>query len=146
MYKTEIRSITDISLSELEALCSSIGDLPTGRNKYFPGFMKGATAFDEMSNLSKDFRNQLEEKYQVFRTKLIPLYHHRAAWLLSPLQGEAGNYNFCMKSTQDSLPPPPEGIEETQVGVLNCYQLSKSFSGKEGKTLPIKRGFYRIIN
>ena len=45
--------------------------LPTGRNKYFPGFMKkGATAFDEMSNFFQGFLNQLEEKYQVFQTKV----------------------------------------------------------------------------
>jgi 23S rRNA (adenine2503-C2)-methyltransferase len=67
----EIQSITDMTLSELEALCVSIGE-PAYRAKQILSWIyeKGATAFDEMSNLSKNFRKQLEEKYQVFQTKV----------------------------------------------------------------------------
>src|SRR3990172_5509234 len=71
MYKMEIQSITDMTLSELEALCTFIGE-PGYRAKQILSWIyeKGATAFDEMSNLSKNFRKQLEEKYQVFQTKV----------------------------------------------------------------------------
>ncbi|MBM2833961.1 MAG: hypothetical protein HW406_1122 [Candidatus Brocadiaceae bacterium] len=71
MYKTEIRSITDMSLSELEALCVSIGETAYRAKQILSWiYEKGATAFDKMSNLSKNFRKQLEEKYQVFQTKV----------------------------------------------------------------------------
>jgi len=71
MYKTEIQSITDMSLSELEALCVSIGE-PVYRAKQILSWVydKGATTFEEMSNLPKNIRKQLEEKYQVFQTKV----------------------------------------------------------------------------
>ena len=71
MYKTEIRSITGMSLSELEAICTSIGE-PAYRAKQILSWIydKGATTFDEMSNLSKDFRKQLEDTYQAFQTKI----------------------------------------------------------------------------
>ena len=71
MYKMEIQSITDITLAELEAICTSMGE-PAYRAKQMLSWIydKGATTFDEMSNLSKDFRKQLEEKYQVFQTKV----------------------------------------------------------------------------
>src|SRR3989339_1509394 len=71
MYKMEILSITDMTLSELEALCTSLGE-PVYRAKQILSWIyeKGATAFDEMSDLSKNFRKQLEEKYQVFQTKV----------------------------------------------------------------------------
>ncbi|MDE2217029.1 MAG: 23S rRNA (adenine(2503)-C(2))-methyltransferase RlmN [Planctomycetota bacterium] len=71
MSKTQISSITDMSLSELEAFCTSIGE-PSYRAKQILSWVydKGATTFDEMSNLPKNFRKQLEEKYQVFQTKV----------------------------------------------------------------------------
>ena len=63
MYKMEIQSITDITLAELEAICTSMGE-PAYRAKQMLSWIydKGATTFDEMSNLSKNFRKQLEEK------------------------------------------------------------------------------------
>ena len=60
MYKLDIQSITDMSLPELETLCTSIGE-PGYRAKQIFSWVydKGATTFDEMSNLPKDFRKQL---------------------------------------------------------------------------------------
>ena len=71
MYKTEIQSITGISLPELEALCNSMGE-PAYRAKQILSWVyeKGATTFDQMSNLPKDFKKLLAEKYQVFQTKV----------------------------------------------------------------------------
>src|SRR3989304_5489544 len=71
MNKMEIQSITGMSLSELEALCSSIG-VPSYRAKQILSWIykKRVTAFDEMSNLPRNFHKQLEEKYQVFQTKV----------------------------------------------------------------------------
>jgi len=71
MYKMEIRSITDMSLSDLEALCVSIGEQAYRAKQILSWiYVKGAMAFDEMSNLPKNFRKQLEEKYQVLQTKV----------------------------------------------------------------------------
>ena len=71
MYKMEIRSITDMSLSELEALCVSIGEQAYRAKQILSWiYVKGAMAFDEMSNLPNNFRKQLEEKYQVLQTKV----------------------------------------------------------------------------
>jgi len=71
MYKMEIRSITDMSLSDLEALCVSIGEQAYRAKQILSWiYVKGAMAFDEMSNLPNNFRKQLEEKYQVLQTKV----------------------------------------------------------------------------
>lgn len=71
MYKTEILSITNMSLAELEAVCTSIGE-PVYRAKQILSWIydKGATDFDQMSNLPKDLRKKLAEKCQVFQTKV----------------------------------------------------------------------------
>jgi len=67
----EIRSITDMSLSDLEALCVSIGEQAYRAKQILSWiYVKGAMAFDEMSNLPNNFRKQLEEKYQVLQTKV----------------------------------------------------------------------------
>ncbi|HHT9138966.1 MAG TPA: 23S rRNA (adenine(2503)-C(2))-methyltransferase RlmN [Candidatus Wunengus sp. YC60] len=64
-------SITDMPLTELEALCTSMGE-PVYRAKQILSWIyeKGVTTFDGMSDLSKNFRKQLEEKYQVFQTSV----------------------------------------------------------------------------
>lgn len=56
MNKTEILSITDMSLPELEALCTSMGE-PTYRAKQILSWVydKGATTFGQMTNLPKKF-------------------------------------------------------------------------------------------
>lgn len=71
MYKTDIQSITSMSLPELEAICTSMGE-PVYRAKQilFWIYDKRATTFDQMSNLPKDFKRQLSEKCQVFQTKV----------------------------------------------------------------------------
>src|SRR3989304_2022740 len=71
MYKMEIQSITDMSLSELEALCTSIEE-PAYRAKQILSWVynKGATTFAEMSDLPRNFRKQFEEKRRVFQTKV----------------------------------------------------------------------------
>lgn len=71
MYKTEILSITDMSLSELEGLCTSMGE-PAYRAKQILCWVydKGATAFDQMSDLPKTIRKQLAEQFQFFQTKV----------------------------------------------------------------------------
>lgn len=71
MYKTGISSITHMSLSELEALCASMGEHPYRAKQIFAWvYEKGATAFDQMSNLPKIFQKQLAEHGQVFQTKI----------------------------------------------------------------------------
>ncbi|UJS15977.1 MAG: 23S rRNA (adenine(2503)-C(2))-methyltransferase RlmN [Candidatus Jettenia sp.] len=74
MYKTEISSITNMSLAELEAVCTSIGE-PVYRAKQILSWVynKGATDFDQMSNLPKDLRKKLAEKCQVFQTTVDTL-------------------------------------------------------------------------
>lgn len=71
MNKTEILSITDMSLPELEALCTSMGE-PTYRAKQILSWVydKGATTFGQMSNLPKNFQKQLADQCQVFQTKV----------------------------------------------------------------------------
>ena len=71
MHKTEIQSITDITLAALEAICTSMGK-PVYRAKQILSWVynKGVTTYDEMSNLPKNFRKQLEDTYQVFQTKI----------------------------------------------------------------------------
>lgn len=71
MNKTEILSIIDMSLPELEALCTSMGE-PTYRAKQILSWVydKGATTFDQMTNLPKNFQKQLADQYQIFQTKV----------------------------------------------------------------------------
>jgi len=100
MYKTEIRSITDMSLSELEAFCVSAGELAYRAKQILSWiYEKGVTTFDEMSNLPKNFRRSLSEKYQVFQTKVDSIVQiteqpgcNQATPITAPLckGGEAG--------------------------------------------------------
>lgn len=71
MYKTETLSITHRSLSDLEALCTSMGE-PAYRAKQMLSWLygKGATTFDQMSNLPKNFQKQLAGQCQVFQTRV----------------------------------------------------------------------------
>ncbi|HHT9111430.1 MAG TPA: 23S rRNA (adenine(2503)-C(2))-methyltransferase RlmN [Candidatus Brocadiaceae bacterium] len=71
MQKTEILSITNMTLTELEALCVSMGE-PDYRAEQMLSWIyeKRATSFDQMSNLSKDFRRRCAEKYHVFQTRV----------------------------------------------------------------------------
>ncbi|MFN3533073.1 MAG: 23S rRNA (adenine(2503)-C(2))-methyltransferase RlmN [Candidatus Brocadia sp.] len=71
MDKIEILSITNMSSPELEALCASMGEPPYRAKQILSWvYVKGATTFDQMSDLPKDFRRQLSEKYRVFQTKI----------------------------------------------------------------------------
>ncbi|TLD41803.1 MAG: Ribosomal RNA large subunit methyltransferase N [Candidatus Jettenia ecosi] len=74
MHKTEILPITNMSLAELEAVCTSIGE-PVYRAKQILSWIynKGATDFDQMSNLPKDLRKKLAEKRQAFQTTVDTL-------------------------------------------------------------------------
>ncbi len=71
MYKIKIHSITDMSLDELEALCSSMNE-PVYRTKQilFWVYDKGVTTFDRMSNLPAEFKRRMNEEYRVFQTKV----------------------------------------------------------------------------
>lgn len=71
MDTAEILSITNMSLPELEALCTSMGK-PTYRAKQILSWVydKGITTFDQASNLPKDFRRQFSEECRVFQTKV----------------------------------------------------------------------------
>ncbi len=70
MRTTEIQSITGMFMAELEALCVSLGE-PAYRAKQILSWVydKGATGFDEMSNLPKRLMAQMGERCRVFQTK-----------------------------------------------------------------------------
>lgn len=71
MYRIEIPSITNISLAELEAFCISVNE-PTYRARQLLSWVynEGATTFDQMSNLPKEFRKHMNERYRIFQTKV----------------------------------------------------------------------------
>lgn len=75
MQKSPILSITDMSLSELETLCASMGE-PVYRAKQILSWVyeKGATTFDCMSNLSKPFRAQIEKSCSLFQTRVDAVF------------------------------------------------------------------------
>lgn len=74
MNTTEVLSIPGMSLSELEELCTSMRE-PMYRAKQILSWVydKGATTLDQMSDLPKDFRRQLSEKYEVFQTRIATI-------------------------------------------------------------------------
>lgn len=71
MYKIENLFITNMSLAELEELCTMIGE-PQYRAKQILSWVydKGVTTFDEMLNLSKDLRRKLAEKCRIYQTRV----------------------------------------------------------------------------
>ncbi|OQZ01147.1 MAG: 23S rRNA (adenine(2503)-C(2))-methyltransferase [Candidatus Brocadia sp. UTAMX2] len=71
MDKTKLLSITNMSLSELEAWCTSLGE-PAYRAKQMLSWVydKGAMAFDQMSNLPKNFQKHLAGQRRVFQTSI----------------------------------------------------------------------------
>lgn len=75
MQKPHILSITDMSLSELEALCASMEE-PVYRARQILSWVyeKGATAFERMSNLPKPFRTQMEKKCSLFQTRVDAVF------------------------------------------------------------------------
>ena len=125
MYKTEIRSITDMSLSELEALCVSIGELAYRAKQILSWiFENGATTFDEMSNLPKNFRRSLSEKYQVFQTKVDSIVQ---------ITEQPG----CNQATPPNSPPLQGGEAG---GEITTFQTpSQGNHEEEGKNLARKK-------
>ncbi|WKZ21270.1 MAG: 23S rRNA (adenine(2503)-C(2))-methyltransferase RlmN [Candidatus Brocadiaceae baterium WH-1] len=71
MDKADIPSITNMSLAEVEALCASL-DEPSYRAKQILSWMysKGATTFDQMSDLPEYLRKKLSENCRIFRTRI----------------------------------------------------------------------------
>lgn len=69
--KTQNISLTSLTLAELEPICVAMGE-PVYRAKQMLSWVyeKGATAFDQMSNLPKNFQRQCAEQYQVFQTSV----------------------------------------------------------------------------
>src|SRR3990172_10825533 len=76
MREKQILSITNMMLSEVEALCISMGE-PAYRAKQILLWIyeKRATNIDQMTDLHEDFRNKLAEKYCVFQTKVDSITH-----------------------------------------------------------------------
>ena len=75
MQKPLTTSITGMSLSELEALCVSMG-APAYRAKQILSWIyeKGANSFECMSNLPKPLRAEMEKKYPLFQTKVDAVF------------------------------------------------------------------------
>ncbi len=71
MNKLPFTSITELDLSESEELCRSLGE-PSYRGKQILSWMykKGATDFNQMSDIPLPFREKLEKSYPVFQTKI----------------------------------------------------------------------------
>jgi len=149
----EIQSITGMSLPELEALCVSIGE-PVYRAKQILSWIyeKGATAFDEMSNLSKNFRKQLEEKYQVFQTKVDsivqiteqPGCNQATSLISSHLQGgkAGGEITTLVSAHPPPLTPPTRGGGRSGGGAELLPTFQSPSQGKreeEGKNLAQKK-------
>lgn len=71
MIKIQSVSLTSLTLTELETLCVAMGE-PVYRAKQMLSWVydKGATVFDQMSNLPKNFQRHCAEQYQVFQTSV----------------------------------------------------------------------------
>ncbi|MEK6559574.1 MAG: hypothetical protein AABZ43_05460, partial [Planctomycetota bacterium] len=141
MREKQIQSITGMSLSELEALCVSMGE-PAYRAKQILSWVyeKGATTFDQMSNLPKDFKKLLAEKYQVFQTKVDTIMQtveqHSRNRMPSPLSppcegGDKGEAKKLAKKEEFLQGKIIDGTEKFLVhlpdeNVIECVLLRES--------------------
>lgn len=67
-----MRNIYDLSLKELEDYFVSIGEKPFRASQVYEGLYKQRlSSFDEMTNLSKDLRSKLKEKFSTYKIKLL---------------------------------------------------------------------------
>ena len=57
---TEIKSLT---IEELKAALADMGEKPFRAGQIFQWLHEGVTSFEEMSNLSKDLRQRLSERF-----------------------------------------------------------------------------------
>ena len=87
---TDIKSMT---LSELKDEITAMGEKSFKAGQIYGWFHKhGAVSFDEMTNLSKDFRAQLQKKYDIYNCtiekKLVSLYDDTVKYLFRLNDGE----------------------------------------------------------
>ena len=67
-----MRNIYDLSLKELEDYFVSIGEKPFRASQVYEGLYKQRlSSFDDMTNLSKDLRSKLKEKFSTYKIKLL---------------------------------------------------------------------------
>jgi len=78
MNKRPFYSITEMTLPELEIVCTSHGE-PAYRAKQIMSWIykKGISTFEHMSNLSRNFRKQLAKEYKIFQTKIDTINRSR---------------------------------------------------------------------
>ena len=87
---TDIKSMT---LQELKDEITAMGEKSFKAGQIYGWFHKhGAVSFDEMTNLSKDFRAQLQKKYDIYNCtiekKLVSLYDDTVKYLFRLHDGE----------------------------------------------------------
>lgn len=87
---TDIKSMT---LSQLKDEVASMGEKSFKAAQIYSWLHKhGATAFDEMTNLSKDFRSKLEKNYDIYtctiEKKLVSVYDDTVKYLFKLHDGE----------------------------------------------------------
>lgn len=87
---TDIKSMT---LQELKDEITAMGEKSFKAGQIYGWFHKhGAVSFDEMTNLSKDFRAQLQKKYDIYNCtiekKLVSLYDDTVKYLFRLNDGE----------------------------------------------------------
>lgn len=59
-------NIKDLSLDELKVFLSDLGEKPFRAGQVYEWMYKGAAGFDEMTNLSKELRNKLMERANLY--------------------------------------------------------------------------------
>ena len=69
MEKTDIKSL---DYDELKDFFVSIGEKPFRAKQLYQWlYVQGAVSFDEMTNLSKDLRAKLADKFTITRPKIV---------------------------------------------------------------------------
>ncbi len=87
---TDIKSLT---LQELKEEIAQMGEKSFKAGQIFAWLHKhGAESFDEMTNISKDLRNELQKKYDIYNCtiekKLVSVYDETVKYLFSLNDGE----------------------------------------------------------
>lgn len=64
-------NIKDLSIKELERFLEKLGEKKFRAKQIFSWIYKGAESFEDMTNLSKDFRNKLSEEAEIGKLKIL---------------------------------------------------------------------------
>ena len=105
---TEKAELIGLNKAELDRLMADIGEKPFRAKQLYQWlYVQGAVSFDEMTNLSKDLRAKLADKFTITRPKIVAEQLSRDKthkWLLEFADGQRIETVYIPEADRGSIP------------------------------------------